>query len=244
MMEKWNKEKWTQDNYADLVDYLKEVGDEKSAAFTRKLVYADLDTFGVRIPVLRKLAKEISKGNWREYLNLKKNLKNQEEVLLEGLVIANLKVDYEDAAMLIWGFSRKIFNWAICDTFVDKRLLAPYKERFWREELDKYLFPGELWRQRVGILIMMTLYLEGPEISGVFEKIKMIKSEEYYVEMAIAWLLATAIVKNREKTLNFLKESSDELPKNVRKMAAQKMRDSRQVSQEDKVLVTKILAKS
>ena len=71
---------------------------------------------GVRTPALGKLAKEIAKGDWRNFLSNSKE-EYYEEILINGLVIAYAKCDVEERLNYIESFVPKIDNWAICDSF-------------------------------------------------------------------------------------------------------------------------------
>ncbi len=237
----WKRAHWGVGDYRELVGFLRGQRDEKYAKFNKGLIPGEFEMIGVRMPVLRKLGKEIARGNWREYLGCEKDWRCHEEVMLEGLVISELKVDYEEAVGLMWDFSGKAFNWAITDCFVNDRFLRRYVERFWEEEVDRYLGAGDVWRVRIGLLVLQTYYLREDYIERVLEKVLRIKSGEYYVEMMMAWLIATAMVKCRDATVGFLEREGGRLSVNVRKFAGQKVRDSYRVSGEDKILVTKLL---
>ena len=83
---------WSADYYARFVEYLKTFADEKYRSFHSALVPTEqVDTFlGVRMPKLRELGKEISKGNPRDYLNMQIS-GYYEEKMLRGIVTGLIK---------------------------------------------------------------------------------------------------------------------------------------------------------
>lgn len=73
---------------------------------------------GVRLPHLRKLAKEIVKGDWRAYLEEKSEVeKTFEETMLRGLVIGYAKMEWKERHRWICDFLPQIDNWSVCDSF-------------------------------------------------------------------------------------------------------------------------------
>ena len=76
----------------------------------------DTEMLGVSIPKVRKLAKEIIKDNPAEYLKQPAE-EYYEELLLQALVIANLKIELEKKKEYIINFVPKINCWAVCDSF-------------------------------------------------------------------------------------------------------------------------------
>src|SRR5690606_20421928 len=70
---------------------------------------------GVRLPELRKLAKQIAKDDWESYLKTA-NDDYFEEVMLQGMVIGYVKADIEKVLTYVAAFVPKINNWSVCDS--------------------------------------------------------------------------------------------------------------------------------
>lgn len=230
------KEKWTNKDYKEFLKYLNSLSEEGYKKFNKNLIPDTPDIIGIRVPILKRIAKEISKGNWREYLLIKKG-SIHEEILIEGLVITNLKLDYKDFIKYITEFADKVSNWAICDyTFMNLKQIKKYKKELW-SDIDNFLKSKNPWVLRVGVVILMDYYLEDEYIYEVLEKIDNVKSDFYYVEMACAWTIATAFGKYRDVTFKFLKNAK--ISDTVMNMTVKKIRESNRVSDEDKELVLK-----
>lgn len=226
---------WGEAEYKEFTEYLNSFAEEEYKKFSHALIPETPDMLGIRIPVLRRIAKEILKGNFTEFLELRKG-KSHEEGIVEGLVMAGAKLPYPQMLKLMKRYSGIIYNWAMCDTVVFKGIRKHRAEFF--HDVDWFLESENPWVIRCGLLHLMNFYLDSEYILAVLEKILAVKSDFYYVEMMISWFLATAVAKCREETISALRSGG--FSPRVMKMTAQKVRDSRRVSESDKALVTEI----
>lgn len=113
------RDNWTKNDYDDFVGELRSYADEKYRSFHSSLIPDnDKDFFiGVRMPVMRKLGKEISKGNGRSFLEQTTD-NSYEEKTMRGIVIGLLKTEsYEEFLMYSDDFVQRIDSWAVCDGF-------------------------------------------------------------------------------------------------------------------------------
>lgn len=94
-----------------ILKQLMELKEEEYQKFQASLIPNCNNMLGVRIPELRKIAKEIAKEDWQTYL---KNAKDTffEEVMLQGMVIGYIKTDIEIRLKYIEQFVPKITNWS------------------------------------------------------------------------------------------------------------------------------------
>jgi len=95
---------------------LESIADEKYRVFSSKLIPNIDNVLGVRLPELRKIAKRLAKDNYQEYLAATE-LIYFEEIMLQGIIIGYLNVEWEDKVKHIIGFIPKIDNWSVCDSF-------------------------------------------------------------------------------------------------------------------------------
>ena len=220
------------ENYSEFLDFLKSFGDEKYRSFNSSIVKnTQSEIIGVRIPQLRLIAKSILKGDYEGFLE-NSGRTYYEEVMLRGLVIAQLKGTFEEAARRADGFIEYIDNWAVSDTFCSTfKIVKKYPEEFFGH-IGTYLKSENPWSVRVGLVLMMNYYLTDEYIDRVLGRADKVCSDEYYVQMGKAWLLATAFAKHRDKTLELLENG--EFDNRTFNMTVQKCVDSYRVSQEDK----------
>lgn len=180
---------------------------------------------GVRIPVLRKIAKACAAEDC-EISNY-----YYEEIMIRGMKIGYEKCSIEKHLNDLKSFIPLIDNWAVCDCccatykFTQKNMTA-----VWNFILP-YLSGGE-YEIRFAVVMMMDYFLTDDYIDEVLENLVSLKSDEYYVNMAIAWALSVAFVKYEQKVYKILREN--QLPLWVHNKTIQKIRESNRVTKEIK----------
>ena len=224
------REHWTEKDYEMYVDYLKSLQDENYRKFHQNLTTTRYEILGFRVPMQRKIAKEISKGNIEEFFCFCKD-KYYEEVNIEGFVLAGIK-DLSLLEKYFDSFVLKIDNWAICDGFCNSlKIVQKNKEYFWKK-IQELLKKEETFSVRVGLILLLCFYVEKEYIFDILQLVKTVTHEEYYVGMGLAWLLAECYIKYPEETLVLLKEKS--LSSFVQNKTISKIRDSYRVSKKEK----------
>ena len=226
------REHWCDKDYADFKAYLASLSENGYKEFSAKLIPDTPHMYGIRVPALRSIAKAIAKGNYGEFLALEKG-DFHEEIIIDGLVAASVNCGYDEMLSYMKSFADKIYNWSICDTVSFKRM-AKYTDRL-IGDMDYFIYNKNPWVVRYGFGCLMNFFLTDEYIDRVFDYVKSVKSDMYYVQMMQAWLVATAAAKQRDKTIGFLKERS--LTPEVMKMTVRKMCDSYRIPPEDKAFV-------
>ena len=192
----------------EIKNKLKELADSKYKEFHSGLCPNTENILGVRVPVLRNYAKEISKQYEIEVLL--KNIDNEyyEEVLLQGMLIGLSKEkDIEKILGYIKEFIPKIDNWAICDGFCAGLKITKKNKEIMREFIKPYLNSSKEFEIRFGIVMILDYYIEEKYLEENFKIFEHIKNEEYYVQMAIAWAISICLIKYFDKTIDYLKTS-------------------------------------
>ncbi|MCH5210893.1 MAG: DNA alkylation repair protein [Oscillospiraceae bacterium] len=226
------RESWTQADYEEFVGYLRTLADEKYKAFSDSLVPGAELSLGIRVPILRQTAKEISKGNYTEFLQCKKG-GYREEIMVEGLVMTLIKCDYKEMLGYIKEYAGKITSWETCD-IVSFKGLRKHLDEF-LNDIEYFIYHSNPWIQRYGFGCLLGFYLTDEYIDRVLSYVNSVNSDFYYVQMMQAWLVATAVAKCRDKTIVFL--ADNKLNSVTQNMAVRKIRESNRVSKEDKDLV-------
>lgn len=172
--------------------------------FHSKLVpNIDKDTIiGIRTPVLRKFAKEFSQTNDAEKFLKTLPHKYYEENNLHAFLIENMN-DYNEAICALDEFLPYVNNWATCDLMspkIFKKNLTNLnlKTREWLKSKDIYTI-------RFGIKMLMNFFLDELFNEEYLALVASVKSEEYYVKMMIAWYFATALAKQYDSALPFIR---------------------------------------
>ena len=205
--------------------------DEKFAAFQAKLIpnIAPERIIGVRTPALRKLAKTLhGNGQAEEFL---KALPHEffEENNLHAFLLCGMK-DFDACVQAVEAFLPYVDNWATCDQLrpgvfrKNKQALLPHIRRWIASE--------RCYTRRFGIGMLMSHFLDEDFREEYLALVSDIRSEEYYVNMMIAWYFATALAKQYEAALPYLENRR--LAPWVHNKAIQKAVESFRVSDEHK----------
>ena len=205
--------------------------EEKFAAFQARLIpnVAPERVIGVRTPALRKLAKTLrGSGQAEEFL---KALPHEffEENNLHAFLLCEMK-DFEACVQAVEDFLPYVDNWATCDQMSpgvfrkNKQALLPHIRRWIASE--------RCYTRRFGIGMLMSHFLDEDFREEYLSLVSDIRSEEYYVNMMIAWYFATALAKQYEAALPYLENRR--LAPWVHNKAIQKALESFRVSDEHK----------
>jgi len=225
-----NKDIWNEKDIEEFNKYLESIKREDKIDFTKRIVNTNMKVLGIDIPTLRNISKEIAKGNYMSYLDFKNN-KYYENTIINVCLI-NLIKDFEIKKKYLNNLY--IDNWSTCDILTFK--IKGLEKEYWKLS-EEYLKSKDAFKRRVGIRILFS-YKNTDYVDKVFETIdKFYDEEEYYVNMAIAWLVCELMIYNRDKTLKYLE--NHHLNKFTINKAISKCRDSYRVSKEDKELLVK-----
>ena len=214
-----------------LQDLLFENQDKEYRLFQAKLMpTVDLQNIiGVRLPIIKKIAKENYKSKEAtEFLNELPH-KYYDEYQLQGFLINQIK-DYSECVKRIDEFLPYVDNWAVCDTINPKEFAKHKKELI--EDIYRWTKSKETYTIRHGIHMLMAFFLDGDFKKEYLEIPAGIKSEEYYVNMMIAWYFATALCKKYDAAIPYLEERK--LPDWVHNKTIQKAIESFRVTDEHK----------
>lgn len=235
--------------------------------FSAKLLPEGENLLGVRIPKLRKYAKQIGKLYGTMYLDTmlacafgeepseKEAVTTlpqdevMEEILLQGMVIGSLKAANETELAEIFGYIKryvpKIANWSTCDSFcAGLKITKQYPEQMW-DFLQEYLSSEQEFAIRFGIVMIINYYINEEYFDRLFPIFNAIgaRHHEYYVEMALAWAISICYVHMPAETERYLKDmrgKPEVLSDFTYRMALQKIVDSHCVSAEVKAMIRKM----
>lgn len=226
--------------YKDFSDELKKLSESDYKEFNTKITPSpDSEILGIRVPKLREIAKKIAKEDALAFFNTQDTTAKtkplcHEEIIIYGLVIGYAKFPFGEMCERIRRYSHFVNNWACCDCPISSfKQIRKLKEEY-KIEIYAFLKSSNPWQVRVGLIILLDHYLSDKDyVEYVLSSTNSINSENYYVQMAQAWIISTAFIKHTEYTKDFLKNTFS-LSENVKKYTVRKIRDSYRVSDEDK----------
>ena len=217
-----------------------ELQDTKYRDFQSGLIPGvEADAFiGVRTPELRKLAKEFAKRE--EIAEFLKELPHKyfDEDQLHAFIISGEK-DYEKALGELNVFLPYVNNWATCDQMSPKVFKKHKKELL--PQIDEWIKSDKTYTVRFAIGMLMEHFLDEDFDISYPEKVAVIRSEEYYINMMIAWYFATALAKQYDKILPFIEGKRLDVWTNNK--AIQKSVESYRITPEQKEYLKKLKIK-
>lgn len=184
---------------------------------------------GVRTPQLRKFAKEFAKNPESEVFMEDLPHKYYEENNLHGFLIEGM-VDFDNAVRSLEKFLPYIDNWATCD-MTSPKIFKKHTDKL-LPFINKWIRSDKTYTIRYGIGMLMKHYLDGEFNTEYLSRVAGIKSEEYYVNMMIAWYFATALDKQYDSTIEYIRQKR--LSPWVHNKAIQKAIESRRIPKDIK----------
>lgn len=226
--------KWNKETYKEFVKYLMSLQDVKYKEFHSSLVLnSKYEIIGIRLPVMRDIAKTIAKGDIEEFFKYAQD-KYYEEVMIQGLVISHIK-DEEAFYKYFKKHITKIDNWALCDSFCSSiKIVRKHGEKYFNEAI-KMSLDDEEFISRVGLIIILDHFISKENLNTIFYTLNKIKSDKFYINMAEAWLVCEMYIKYPKETLKFIKKNN--LNKFTQNKAISKIHDSYRVSREEKEML-------
>lgn len=184
---------------------------------------------GIRTPVLRKFAKEYAKSGETEQFMRELPHEFYEENNLHMMLIGQIK-DYDECISELEKFLPHIDNWATCDSPLPKCFDKNKEDVL--ERAKKWIAADATYVKRYGMGVMMCLFLDEDFKEEYIQLVAGVKSEEYYVNMMIAWYMATALAKQWDAAIPYIQEHR--LSEWVHRKSIQKAVESYRITPEQK----------
>jgi len=215
----------------ELLPRLQALADEKLANFSSGLNPGSKPMLGVRLPELRKIAKELAKEDYKGFLEECPDTYFEYETL-KAYVLGYAKDDIETILSYADRFVPTIGDWSVSDSFCQNFSIAKkYPERVF-DWVMGYAKKEEEFSQRVAAVLLMSHFLVPEYIGRVLAVMDTLQYDGYYTRMGVAWCVATAYAKFPKETAVYL--ADNKLQDWTYNKAIQKMCESYRVGEEDK----------
>lgn len=215
--------------------------DKKYQAFHSRLVN-NIDPnriLGVRIPVVRKIAKQMVKNNTYNKILLSPNKYYIEELELYGMIVNNLRLSYEQTINYVQKMLPYIDNWAVCDT-MQFDVFKKHPNNL-LPQIKGWLKDKHIYTQRFGIVCLIK-YFAGDMFNEEILNLSMLpKSNDYYIQMAKAWFYSVVAVKHFDIVKNLLQ--SQKLSTNVHNFTIKKCCESLRLTKQQKTILQELKIK-
>ena len=226
---------WDKD-YRLYLDYIVGLATEKLSKFNEKLIPTKYKIFGISVPIMKNIAKQIANGDFYTFFEVSK-VDSFEEIMIYGMVIAVAKIDTKEKIKYLTMWSGVIDNWAHTDYVGAMLKCIIGQQDEYKYFIADLVVSGQEFKTRLAIVLLLNYYLDYEYVDHAIEMVSNITDDKYYVSMAIAWLVSVLYINNRSNAIKFL--STNNLSASTQNRAVQKIRDSLRVSNEDKQYVLK-----
>ncbi len=234
------KDIWTKADMTEFQLYLMTFskGEEKGK-WEQRIVNTSLPCIAVPSDRVREIVRDISKGNFISFIDMWQWDNFTNTTIIGGLICRIKDIKLKEKYLTI--YSQKADNWATIDTIKIK----PKKDEVpeYMQYAKKCVKSTHTFTRRLGVIVMLKLVGEDTIADILSTIITMRDEKEYYVNMALAWLLAECFTKCRVQTLTFIESEHDSLNKFVINKAISKCRDSYRISASDKDMLIKYRVK-
>lgn len=222
---------WNAKTYKLFLQYLITQKDAEYKEFHSSLVLnSKYEMIGIRVPIMRKIAKEIAKTNMEEFLKYAQD-DYYEEVMIQGLVISHIK-DESLFNKYFKQYINKIDNWALCDTFCSAiKIVEKHEDKYFKEAVKMSLNKKE-FISRIGLVMILDHFINQRNLETIFDTLNKIESDKFYINMAEAWLICEMYIKFQKETKVFIQKNN--LNKFTQNKAISKIHDSYRVSKDEK----------
>ncbi len=195
------KDCWTKNDFNEFNNYLLSLANMEKAIWTKRIYATQKQTLAIKIPILRELAKKIAKGNLQAFLMLQPQEYIENDIL--SALIINFIKDFDLQKVLINNLLINVDSWVCTDT------IKPFVKR--TDFNTVYNFSCVLIKSEKVFVrrFAFVLLLKFAKYEECTDKILMLidnchNENEYYVKMAISWLICELIIYFPEKTIKFL----------------------------------------
>ncbi len=198
---------------AEIKEKLAALAEPVYASFSAKLLPGTEHILGVRLPVLRRLAKDILKRLPKEdgiirYLQTA-SAQSFEEIMLQGFVIGYSALEEEQLMAAVERFLPLIDNWSVCDSFCTtmKQMAKNQEQCFALLQNCLDLSDERPFYRRFAIVMMLHYFISEEYLDRVLLAMEKAKSDHYYVNMARAWCISMCYISFEERTTEFLQNA-------------------------------------
>lgn len=214
----------------NITDKLLSMQDTQYKAFHSKLMPTvdENRVIGIRIPALRKLAKELEADEAKAFIQSLPHF-YYEENNLHAFLIEQIG-DYDECIKAVNEFLPFVDNWATCDSLRPKVFKKHLPELL--EQVKIWIASNDTYTVRFGLEMLMCYFLDEAFSPEYLTLAARVKSEEYYVNMMLAWFFATALAKQYEATVSYIENNKLDLW--VHNKTIQKATESYRITNEQK----------
>lgn len=185
-------------------EQLFELAEPRYRTFISALMPGVEHIIGVRLPTLRRMAREILRGDWRGWLAEAEGF-YFEERMLQGMVVSSAPCEPAEKLQYTARFIPKIDNWAVCDSFC-RRLKPDEREGMWRF-IQPYFNAEAEFGVRFATVTALGNFVDETHLETLLMLLGRVCHEGYYARMGVAWAVSVCYAKFPERTHAWLADN-------------------------------------
>ena len=226
---------------AEIKDFLQQNAGHNTK-FSEMIIPGADPIMGVRLPVLRVLAKKIAKDDYKSFLR-DNPMDNFEMQTLQGMVLGYAKDDIYVLLDYAREFIPKIHDWSVNDSFCQTFKIARKYPREVFDFLMEYKESQNEYEIRVVTVMLLSHFLTDDYVDDVIDVINSLCTDTYYAMMGVAWTVATIMAKYPDKCISYMVSDRNALDDITYNKAISKMKESYRVSDENKRYMETLIRK-
>lgn len=218
---------------ANLTSALRQQAEEKYRRFAASLIPGEEDLLGVRLPALRKLARQAAREDWQTLFRALADATCMELVMLRGMLPGYAPhATFEERLRALAEFVPSIRNWSICDSCCSTwKFVRAHRE----ETLDflrPYILSEREYEARFGVVMLLNHYVkEETWAAAVATLLPQVRSHAFYARMAVAWCACELYLQHPESAVPVFHS----LPSDTHSLAIRKIRESRRQAERPQI---------
>lgn len=225
----FKKDIWTKEDIAPFMDYLASFSQAHKEDWGRRILNTKLPLFVLPTKQIQMIVKEIMKGNYRSFLDLR-IFTHYETIAIYGMIVSKIS-SFSEMQQYLEIYKEQMENWAHCD-LLNFSHIKEYQNEFLTLSKEYRNSPLPFVR-RLSLFILFLLIKEESYVIEALQALESIKVEEnYYVIMMGGWLLSECFICYPKQTIEFIK-THEILPAILNK-GIQKCRESNRLTQTQK----------
>ena len=198
---------------------LEEAAEPEYRVFSARLLPRDTQLLGVRLPVLRRLAKALAAGDWRVYLDAARD-DSFEERMVQGMTLGLARASLAEKMPYILRFLPKIDNWSLCDSFCASLKAARTEPDATLALIDRCIGTPDAYTARFAVVQLLMYYVDAAHLDASLAQLERVRAQEDAAQVAVAWALSIAYKTDPARVRTFITESG--LPARTKRIACQK----------------------
>lgn len=225
-----NKTLWQDEDRETFTSFLASFKQPHKVEWAKKILNTKLELLAMPTKNVHHIAHDICLGNYESFLELRL-FNTYESIAIYGMIVTKIK-DFDRMAHYLDVYLDVMENWAHCD-LLSFNINEQNKDHFLVLS-SIYTHDNRLFVRRLGLMILFQMLNDTTVLPIIYHTICTLDQEnEYYVIMMAGWLLSECIIKYKDQTLSFIKETKH-INKKIIHKAIQKCRESRRLSQQEK----------